>query len=174
MLFTKNYLLVLVIGLIAVMALTAACAAQAPEAPASSGDEQEIEQGSNDEDTVEQNNDEEHAAEHDSDEEHEHDGEATIPNNGAVVRIMAPADGAVFKVGDDIVVEIVAENFVLGEDGNHWHVFVDDQSFGMIVGGDLDQVVRGLEPGEHEISAYLSNGEHQELEDGAQITITVE
>jgi len=202
MFFGKHYLWMIVIGLVAVMALTSACAAQAPQGPANSGDAQEVEQSGGEEQAVEDESgdadvmeheadeehtadeehvadeehmaDEEHAAEHDGDEEHEHDGEATIPNNGAIVRITAPADGAVFKQGEDIVVEIETENFPLGENGNHWHVYVDDESFGMIVGGDLDQVLRGLEPGEHEISASLSNGEHQELEDGAQITITVE
>ena len=117
--------------------------------------------------------DEEHAREHNGDEEHEH-SEARIPNNGAVIRITAPADGDVVKEGDDLVVEVETENFVLGEDGSHWHIYVDGISHGMIVGGDLDHVLRGLEPGQHEISAHLAIGTHEELEEGASITITVE
>jgi hypothetical protein len=44
----------------------------------------------------------------------------------------------------------------------------------MIEGGDLDHALRGLEPGEHQLSVSLSNGNHEELEDGAHVTITVE
>ncbi|MFO7539163.1 MAG: DUF6130 family protein [Chloroflexota bacterium] len=96
-----------------------------------------------------------------------------IPNNGAVVRIMAPAAGDTFARGDQVVVEIETENFVLGEDGNHWHVFVNDESWGMIMGANQSEVLRGLPPGEHEISVTLSIGTHEDLADGDSVTITV-
>ncbi len=96
-----------------------------------------------------------------------------LPNNGAVVRIIAPEDGAEIKVGNDILVEIETENFELDEDGNHWHIFVNGESRGMIVGRDFDDVVRGLEPGDHEITAILSIGTHEELEEGDTVKITV-
>ncbi|HEX9923004.1 MAG TPA: hypothetical protein VGD99_10100 [Anaerolineae bacterium] len=193
MLFTKKYLLMLVIGLIAVMVLTTACA-QAPEGPAGSGDEQAAEHDSDEEHA----GDEEHAAEHDSDEEHagdeehtaEHDndeedamehgehehsedGEPVIPNNGAVIRIVSPGDGIEIKADDIVEVEVEVENFTLGEAGNHWHIFVDGKSRGMVVGGDTDHVVRGLEPGEYEISAFMANGAHEQLEEGASIKVNV-
>jgi hypothetical protein len=110
--------------------------------------------------------------EHQEGEEHEHGDR--IPNNGASIRILAPADGASFAVGEEVIVEIAVENFDLRADGSHWHVYVDGASWGMIMGGDTDQALRGLEAGEHQIEVYLAGGDHVELEEGASITITVQ
>jgi hypothetical protein len=96
-----------------------------------------------------------------------------IPNNGAVVHIVAPAAGETFAQGDQIVVEIETENFVLGEDGNHWHLYVNGESWGMIMGANNTEVVRGLTPGEHEISVYLSIYTHEDLEDGDAVTVII-
>ena len=107
---------------------------------------------------------------------HEHSGEQTegrVPNEGAAVRIVSPADGATFQSGEQIIVEIETENFDLGQADNHWHVYVDGSSWGMIMGGNTDEALSGIEPGEHEISVYLSIGTHEELEEGDTITITV-
>lgn len=106
--------------------------------------------------------------------DHGHEEEASrIRNNGAVIRIVSPADGASFAAGDDIVVEISIENFTLNEEGSHWHVYVDSVSYGMVVGETTTQVLRGLEPGEYTIGAYLANGDHEEFEDGSEVTVTV-
>ena len=107
---------------------------------------------------------------------HEHSGEQTegrVPNEGAAVRIVSPADGATFQSGEQIIVEIETENFDLGQADNHWHVYVDGSSWGMIMGGNTDEALSGIEPGEHEISVYLSIGTHEDLEEGDTITITV-
>lgn len=104
----------------------------------------------------------------------EHNDEATIPNDGAVIRIVSPEDGAVFTTADEILVQVEVENFALGEDGNHWHVHLDDASEIMVMGGNTDQPLRNLTPGEHTIEVMLSNGDHQNLEEGDSITITVE
>jgi hypothetical protein len=96
-----------------------------------------------------------------------------IPNNGAVVNIVSPADGDTFAQGDQIVVEIETENFVLGEDGNHWHLYVNGESWGMIMGANNTEVVRGLTPGQHEISVYLSIYTHEDLEDGDAVTVII-
>jgi hypothetical protein len=105
----------------------------------------------------------------------EHDDEAEhgdrIPNEGAVIRIVSPADGATFAAGDEVVVAIETENFPLGE--GHWHIFVDGESWGMVEGGNTDEVLRGLEPGEREIEVVLSTAEHVELEEGDHITIHI-
>jgi len=120
----------------------------------------------------------EHAMEHDMestmapDMEHEHSDER-VPNNGAVIRVVSPEDGASFAHGEDIVVEVEIENFELNVDGSHWHVYVDGVSFGMVVGDTTTQVLRNLEPGEHLIQAYLAGGDHIELEDPGMVTITV-
>jgi len=106
------------------------------------------------------------------DADHEHN---RIPNeNGATITITSPEDGATFNILDQVVVEVDVKNFTLGEDGNHWHVYVDGVSFGMVMGGNTDQALAGLEPGEHEISAYLSLGTHEEFEVGDSVTITIE
>jgi hypothetical protein len=104
----------------------------------------------------------------------EHHDEAAIPNNGAVIRIISPEDGAVFNAADEVLIQVQVENFALGEDGNHWHVHLDEGSEIMVMGGNTDQPLRNLTPGEHTIEVMLSNGDHQNLEEGDSVTITVE
>lgn len=149
-----------------------------PDAQQTEEMEEEMGQDSeHDEDAVhEEGDDHEHDGEgEDADHEHNDDqAEDRVPNEGAVIRIVSPADGATFAVGEQIVVEIEAENFELGQDNNHWHVYVDGVSWGMVVGENTDEVLSGIEPGEHEISVYLSIGTHEELEDGDSITVSVE
>lgn len=94
-----------------------------------------------------------------------------IPANGATISIVSPADGSEFAVDSDIRVEVKVENFDLTV--GHWHLNVDGAEYAMISGGDLSQVVRGLEVGEHKIEASLSNAEHQNLEGGAIITVII-
>jgi len=125
----------------------------------------------------EQTNEEiEHDEEAEHSDEHEHDEDQTherVPNNGSAIHILSPADGATFNTGDEVTVAIEVENFTLGE-GNHWHIYVDGSSWGMVTGVNTDDTLRGLEPGEHEISVYLSIDTHEELEDGDAVTIVVE
>ncbi len=96
-----------------------------------------------------------------------------VPNNGAAIKILSPHDGMTFQKGDDIKVEIEYEKFDLGEDGNHWHIYLNDQSSQMIMGKMTDATLRDLEPGQHEISTYLSVSSHEELEEGAVVTINI-
>jgi hypothetical protein len=112
---------------------------------------------------------------HEDDDHSDHDdGEiGTIPNNGAVISITSPADGDTVAA-DDFVVEVNVENFALGEDGNHWHIMIDGTVWGMTMGEDTSFVVNGVEPGEHVVTVTLSNGEHIDLEEGDEITVTVE
>jgi hypothetical protein len=117
--------------------------------------------------------------EHDDDHEHEssdaaHEHGDRIPNEGtASIRIVSLSEGDMFSEGEDIVVEVEVTDFELGQDGRHWHVYVDGESFGMVVGGKLFQILSGLEVGQHEVSAYLANGDHEEFQDGDVITITI-
>ena len=87
--------------------------------------------------------------------------------------IVSPQDRAVFASESEVKIEIETESFTLGDEGQHWHLYVDDQPGRMIMGKINDAVLRDLEPGQHEISAYLSNGSHQDLEEGAAVTIMV-
>ena len=135
-----------------------------------------MEHGHDEDDHPEDSHDEE--GHQDDDGGHDHEDEedhsvGRVPNNGSVIRIVSPADGAEIEVGSDIVVEVETENFELGEEGRHWHIFVDGQSRGMIMGHDFDEVLRGLEPGEHEIATTMSIDTHEELEEGDSITITI-
>ncbi|MCB0210367.1 MAG: FixH family protein [Anaerolineae bacterium] len=103
----------------------------------------------------------------------DHSHPKRLPNGDAVVRIISPEDGASFETGSDVTIEIETESFKLGEEGNHWHLYVDDQPGRMIMGEINDAILRNLEPGHHHISAYLSVGSHEDLEEGAAIAITV-
>ncbi|MCB0167508.1 MAG: FixH family protein [Anaerolineae bacterium] len=103
----------------------------------------------------------------------DHNHPKQLPNGDAVVRIVSPKDGTNVESGSDIRIEIETESFKLGEEGNHWHLYVDDQPGRMIMGEINDAVLRDLEPGQHHISAYLSIASHEDLEDGATLTITV-
>ncbi|MEZ4590890.1 MAG: hypothetical protein R3D55_07065 [Chloroflexota bacterium] len=109
-------------------------------------------------------------ADHDHEDEHDR-----IPNEGgATITITSPAEGATFSTLDQVLVEVDVANFTLGENDNHWHVYVDGVSYGMVMGGNTDQALPGLEPGEHEISVFMSLGTHEEYEDGDSVTIVVE
>lgn len=109
--------------------------------------------------------------------DHEHDDSAMaserIPNDGAVVTIISPEDGASFPVGQQVLLEIEVENFDLSEEGNHWHVYVDGSSWGMVMGGNTDQPLTGLSAGEHMIEVYLSVNGHEEMEDGDSMMLTM-
>ncbi|KAA3642959.1 MAG: hypothetical protein DWQ07_20770 [Chloroflexi bacterium] len=108
--------------------------------------------------------------------EHKHDAGAEVvrvPNDGAVVSIQSPADGASFAANEGVLVEIAVANFTLGEDNNHWHVYVNGVSWGMITGEDTSHVLQGIEPGEHLVEVYLAVGTHEELENGDSITIII-
>ncbi len=100
-------------------------------------------------------------------------GERQPNAHDEVIHITSPADGAEFAAGEDFKIEVEVENFVLNDHGSHWHVYVDGVSQGMVMGEDYDQVLRELEPGAHEISVYLADGEHIEFEDGDSITVTI-
>lgn len=142
--------------LVLVMASVAACAS-------SSGSDATTDQETEHEES-------EDGGEHEAGEEPER-----IPNqDGAVIRITSPADGATFKTNEDIVVEVETENFTLGEEGRHWELFVGGASYASVGNGNPDEVLRGLEAGEYEISAFMSLGEHEQFQDGDAITITIE
>ena len=97
-----------------------------------------------------------------------------IPNEGgASITITSPQAGDTFNTLDQVIVEVEVENFELGGN-NHWHVYVDGTSYGMVMGGNTDQALPGLEPGEHEISVFLSIETHEEYEDGDSVMIVVE
>ena len=110
--------------------------------------------------------------EENADHDHEMAMDPFIPNDGATVKITTPADGATFKSSDTVLVTIETTGFTIGEDGNHWHVYLDGDAT-MVMGGNT-YVLQNLSAGQHEIQVYLSNGQHENLEQGDKVTITVE
>ena len=107
--------------------------------------------------------------------EHEHEGDSSrIMNEGATIEITSPVTGTTFGFGEQVLVEVDVQNFELGVEGSHWHVYIDGSSWGMVLGGNLDQPLVGLEPGEHMIETFLANGDHEELMQGSSVMIVVE
>ena len=149
----------LTLGLAFILSFTAACSSTA----AGGEDEHQMDSGMSEEMG--------HEAEHGHNEGVDVN---RVPNNGASISLISPADGATFKSGEEVMVEVEVENITVGESGNHWHIYVDDHSWGMIMGRNTDEVLRGLEPGFHEIAVYLSIETHEELEDGDSVRITIE
>lgn len=168
----KNLLLSLF--LIFSLLLFAACSSDSGstnenEAEPTAEEMEEMEEGEHEEHDMEEM---EEGEEHEMDHEHSED---RIPNpDGAAITILSPDDGATFAVGEEILVEVQVDNFVLGEDDNHWHVYVDGSSWGMVMGGNTSQSLNGVEAGEHEIEVYLAGGDHIEFEEGGSIHVTVE
>jgi len=111
--------------------------------------------------------------EHDEDMDHEHEEMERIDNAGATIQILSPADGSQFSGDADVVVEVEVANFTLGEEGNHWHIYIDGASWGMVTGQATSQVLRGIDSGEHELAVYLAGGDHIELAEGDAIMITI-
>lgn len=95
-----------------------------------------------------------------------------VPNDGAEVRITSPITGDAYESGASVPVTIETTDFIIGKNGNHWHIYLDGMPI-MVMGGET-YVLENLEPGEHEIDVYLSLGTHEDLEDGKKITIMVE
>jgi hypothetical protein len=105
--------------------------------------------------------------------ESESEEQARVPNNGAVIRIVSPADGVVCPAGMDIEVCVELEHFALGQDGNHWHISIDGQPWDMIMTDSLKEKLRGLAAGEHKIEVFLADGEHRDLEQGDAVRVVV-
>ncbi|MCA9918932.1 MAG: hypothetical protein KC445_13315 [Anaerolineales bacterium] len=128
---------------------------------------------SSSEDSMENMDDMDHSEMEHMDHDHS-ETPARIPNEGgASITITSPQAGDTFKTTDQVIVEVDVQNFELGTE-NHWHVYVDGTSYGMVMGGNTDQALPGLEPGEHEVSVFLSIATHEEYEDGDSVMIVVE
>ncbi len=135
--------------------------------------QEEHEQHMEDDDHMENMDEDEHAEHMEEMGHDDDDGEPLIDNDGAVIHIVKPTDGETIS-GGSIRVEIEIENFILAEDGNHWHIYLDGVSQGMVTGRTNSHNLNGIEPGEHIIEAFLANGAHEQLRDGASVTVVVE
>lgn len=99
---------------------------------------------------------------------------ARVPNNGATIRILSPGDGATFPAGEPVPVRVAIDNFELSPGGNHWHIEVDGVEVAMVMGAADTATLRDLAPGVRRIEAVLANAQHQDLQDGFTIQLTIE
>ncbi len=160
------HLIILVImALIALLLVTACTAISSDEnAPATVMPEGDMDDNSHDKDMS--------GMDMEGGDGHDTDMRQFTPNDGAEVHISAPVNEASFKAGDTVPVTIETTGFTIGEDGNHWHIYIDGSPI-MVMGGNT-YVLQNLTAGHHEIEVYLSNGQHQDLEEGDKVTIMIE
>ncbi len=86
------------------------------------------------------------------------------------VRIVSPQDGDVLN-DSSVIVQVETTNWLLGEDGRHFHLYVNDQEQGMSQGNNSLVQVRDLQPGDNSLEVVLSDGQHQELNATHKIVI---
>jgi hypothetical protein len=103
--------------------------------------------------------------------DHEH-GER-IDANGAAVKIIAPQHNAVLD-RDNVIVRVETTNWPLGEEGHHWHLYVNGKEQGMSQGNAPALQARDLQPGDNLIEVTLSNELHQELNATDMIAVRYE
>ena len=99
-----------------------------------------------------------------------HDHGERLPANGASVKIISPLHNAVLD-RDTVIVRVETMNWPLGEEGHHWHLYVNGKEQGMSQGNSPALQARDLQPGQNIIEATLSNELHQELDAIDRITI---
>ena len=170
-----NNKLILFLALAFALFIFSACTSSSSDS-SDSEEMGEMEEMDHDSEDMEEMDHDMEEMDHDDEMEHNHDdGVSRIPNqDGATISIVGPEDGSSYAFGDQIIVEVAVENFELGEDGSHWHIYIDGSSWGMVMGKNTEQALTGIEPGMHEISAFLAIGTHEEFENGDSIMITVE
>jgi hypothetical protein len=105
--------------------------------------------------------------------ESDHDHGERINANGAAVKIIAPQHNAALN-NDTVIVRVETTNWPLGEEGHHWHLYVNGKEQGMSQGNSPALQARDLQPGDNIIEAVLSNELHQELNATDMITIRYE
>jgi len=102
-----------------------------------------------------------------------HDHGDRIDANGAAVTIVAPQDGEVLNQ-PLVIVRVETTNWPLGEEGHHWHLYVNGKEQGMSQGNSPALQARDLQPGENTFEVTLSNELHQELDATDKITVRYE
>jgi len=99
------------------------------------------------------------------------DEEQALRDN-AKIAILIPADGEMIS-GDSLEVFVEIQD-VEEIEGIHWHAYVDGEIATMVMSGELSTTLVGLSAGEHEITAYLSDGTHGNIGQSDSVTVTVE
>lgn len=102
-----------------------------------------------------------------------HDHGDRVDANGAAVKIVSPEHNAVLD-RDSVIVRVETTNWPLGEEGRHWHLYVNGTEQGMSQGNSPALQARDLQPGENTFEVTLSNELHQELNATDKITVRYE
>ncbi len=90
--------------------------------------------------------------------------------NAPTIRIVTPADGSTLY-GSSFTVSVDIQNFdLMTTDGRHWHMWVNGQLQGMVYQPD---VILDLAPGVNHICASLGDGNHADLGEPSEVTVTV-
>ncbi len=104
---------------------------------------------------------------------HHHAQGNRLDAGDALVKIISPEDGAVLK-DNAVIVRVETLNWPLGEQGRHWHLYVNGAEQGMSQGNSPVLQARDLRPGENTFEVVLSNELHQELNATATIVVRYE
>lgn len=90
--------------------------------------------------------------------------------NAPTIRITTPTDGSTLY-GASFTISVDIQNFdLLTTDGRHWHLWVNGQLAGMVYQPD---VTLDLAPGVNHICASLGDGNHADLGEPSEVTVTV-
>ena len=99
---------------------------------------------------------------------------ASHTDEGAI-SLVAPVDGAKVHGSElEVTVKFDGLDEHAGDEGIHWHLYLDDQTLAMI---PLDQpavTVTGLANGNHTLKASLADADHADMGEPATAAITIE
>lgn len=96
---------------------------------------------------------------------------AETPAAAAKVDITSPADGAKLSIKADNKVDY---SIVLGSEGSHAHIYVDDRRIGMIRNMQGSYSIDYLDPGKREICIKIVTSSHTPTGVGRCVTIIAE
>ena len=92
---------------------------------------------------------------------------------GAAIKILSPTNGATIH-DSSVIVRVETTNLALGQDGTHFHLYVDGKVQGMSDGANTSIMAHDLTAGEHTLEVVLANGLHQELNVSDMIKVNVQ
>jgi hypothetical protein len=100
------------------------------------------------------------------------EGESPAGAEAGGLVFVAPVDGAAVA-GDSVEVTIALAEGSTPAEGQHWHLYVDNELVTMQEFDEPTFMVTGLADGEHRLEARVADAGHAESEDSAVATINV-
>lgn len=83
-----------------------------------------------------------------------------VPTPSGTIEITSPQDDASVPAGD-VMVQVKVDGITLGQNGAHWHLYLDDKMISMVTGGATSATVN-LAPGDHTLKATIADDTHGE------------